>query len=61
MTSFEIVAIVLTVFLGFGIITGVLIVSVVPRRRAYEYLEDRDPQRPVPPEDDEKPPRWPGG
>lgn len=63
MTSFEIVAIVLAAFLGFGIVMGVLIVSAVSRRRAYEYLEERNPRPPAglpgqPPEEDEKPPWW---
>jgi len=57
MTAFEIVAIVLVVFLGFGIVMGVLIVSAFSRNRTTRYLEDRDRQ---PPEDDDRPPRWPG-
>jgi len=42
MTAFEIVAIVLVVFLGFGIVMGVLIVSAFSRSGAARYLEDRD-------------------
>jgi len=57
MTAFEIVAIVLVMFLGFGIVMGVLIVSSFSRSRATRYLEDRDRQLP---EDDDRPPRWPG-
>ena len=45
MTAFEIVAIVLIVFLGFGIVMGVLIVSAFSRSRATRYLEDRDRQQ----------------
>lgn len=58
MTDFEIVAIVLVVFLGLGIVTGMLIVSAFSRRRATTYLEDGE--RRLPPEEVERPPRWPG-
>lgn len=58
MTAFEIVAIVLVVFLGFGIVMGVLIVSAFSRGRTTRYLEDGDRWRL--PEDDDRPPRWPG-
>jgi hypothetical protein len=58
MTAFEIVAIVLIVFLGFGIVMGVLIVSAFSRSGAARYLEDRD--RRQLPEDGDRPPRWPG-
>jgi hypothetical protein len=57
MRDFEIVAIVLVVFLGFGIVTGVLIVSAFARRRATTYLEYRD-QRQLSDKDGR---RWPGG
>jgi hypothetical protein len=62
MTSFEIVAIVLCLFLGFGIAMGVLIVSAFSRRRAYQYLEGDDSQSPPGlPGEDEKPPWWQDG
>lgn len=57
MNDFAIVAIVLALFLGFGVAMGVLIVSAFSRRRAYRYLEESD--RWQPPEDDDRPPRWP--
>lgn len=62
MTAFEIVSIVLVIFLGLGIAMGMLIVSVFARRRATRYLEDRE-QRNLPPPGDERPrwPRWPHG
>jgi uncharacterized membrane protein SpoIIM required for sporulation len=56
MTAFEIVAIILVGFLGFGIVMGVLIVSVFSRGRATRYLEDRNRQLP----EDDRPSRWPG-
>lgn len=58
MNDFAIVAIVLALFLGFGMGMGVLIVSVLPRRRAYRHPENSD--RWQLPEDDDRPPRWPG-
>jgi hypothetical protein len=48
MTDFAIVAIVLGLFLGFGIAMGVLMVSAFSRRRAYRYLEGDDDPRPPP-------------
>lgn len=59
MNDFVIVAIALLLFLGFGIAMGMLIVSVFARRRATRYLEGDD--RRQLPEDDDRPPRWPGG
>lgn len=62
MTAFEIVAIVLVVFLGLGIAMGMLIVSAFARRRANRYLEDRDPRGLPPPQDGQpRRPRWPPG
>lgn len=59
MTDFVTVAIVLVVFLFFGIAMGVLGVSALSRRRRSRYLEGggepRPPFEPLP-EDDEKPP-----
>lgn len=62
MRDFEIVAIVLVLFLGFGIAMGVLIVSVLPYRKASEYPEgDREESPPPEPEEDERPPWWRDG
>lgn len=58
MNDFVIVAIALLLFLGFGIAMGMLIVSAFSRRRAIRYLEGDDRQRL--PEEDDRPPRWPG-
>ena len=57
MTDFVIVAIVLLLFLGFGIAMGVLAVTGLARRRAARYLEGDHDQRspPNPPQDDDKP------
>ena len=60
MTSFEIVAIVLCLFLGLGVAMGVLIVLVFSRRRPYQYLEDDPRWLPAPREDGERR-SWPGG
>jgi hypothetical protein len=58
MRDFEIVAIVLALFFGFGIAMGVLIIMAFPRRRRRsQYLDSggwEDP--PAPPEDNERPP-----
>jgi hypothetical protein len=56
--DFVIVAIALLLFLGFGIAMGMLIVSAFSRRRAARYLEDDN--RWQLPEEDDRPPRWPG-
>jgi hypothetical protein len=55
MTSFEVVAIVLFIFLGFGIAMGMLIVSALGRRRG--YLESDDEDEPPPRQDDDN--VWP--
>ena len=59
MNDFVIVAIALLLFLGFGIAMGMLIVTAFSRRRATRYLEGDDRQQL--PEEDDTPPRWPGG
>lgn len=58
MNDFAIVAIVLALFLGFGMAMGVLLVSVFSRRRAYLYQEDSDRRQAS--EEDDRPSRWPG-
>ena len=74
MSPFEVVAMIITIFFGFGIAMGVLIVVTLPvikrhceeRRRMYSnhrrYLGDDGWQEPPSDRDgDEKPPRWLGG
>lgn len=56
MTPFEVVAIILAAFLCFGIVMGVLLVSVASRRRVDEYRQDGSTQPLEPPQEDEKPP-----
>lgn len=56
MTPFEIVAIILAVFLGFGVAMGVLLVSVASRRKAEGHRLDSNTQPLAPPEEDERPP-----
>jgi MFS superfamily sulfate permease-like transporter len=69
MRGFEIVAVVIGVFFAVGIVVGVLLVVALPLLRSMfrnlrsgrRYM-DGDDWRELPPrEDDEKPPRWPGG
>lgn len=63
MSPFEVVAVVIAAFFGFGIAMGVLIVVALPRRRRHPgYLEKgKWEEPPTPPSEDGKPPRWPGG
>ncbi len=66
MRGFEIVAVVIGVFFVVGIVAGMLLVVALPMlrhlRRGRRYMDGGD-WRELPPthEDDEKPPRWPGG
>ena len=65
MTGFELVAGVIGIFFFAGIAMGVLIVAVLPRWRGRRYMSGGD-WRDLPSarggrEDDESPPRWPGG
>lgn len=62
MSPFEVVAVVIAVFFGFGIAMGVLIVVALPRRRKRPaYLENgKWEEPPAPPGEDGKPPPWPG-
>jgi hypothetical protein len=60
-TGFELVAGVIGIFFVAGLVMGVLIVAVLPRLRGRRYMNGGDWQdRSLPPEDEEKPPRWPG-
>ena len=62
MSPFEVVAVVIAAFFGFGIAMGVLIVVALPRRRRRpRYLEKgKWEEPPTPLGEDGKPPRWPG-
>jgi hypothetical protein len=55
-SGFEIVAIVIALFFGFGIATGVLLVLAVTRSRTPRHLEDRHRHLPG---DGTGPPLWP--
>lgn len=60
MTGFELVAGVIGIFFIAGIVMGVLIVMVLPRRPGDRSMNGGDwRELPPRPEDDEKPPRWP--
>jgi len=62
-TGFELVAGVISIFFVAGIVMGVLIVAVLPRRQGRRYMNGGDWQE-LPPrnDDDERPPPspWPG-
>jgi hypothetical protein len=67
MTSFEMKVLVVTMFLAIGIAVGMLIVIALPQiryyRRARRYM-DRGGWEQLPPRDydeENRPPRWPGG
>ncbi len=61
MSGFALVAGVIGIFFVMGIVMGVLVVTMLPRRRGRRYMRGGDwyewpPFR----DDDERPPRWPG-
>jgi hypothetical protein len=61
MTGFELVAAVIGIFFVAGIVMGVLIVTMLPMWRGRRYMRGGDwYERPLPPNGDERPPRWPG-
>jgi MFS superfamily sulfate permease-like transporter len=67
MRGFEIIAIVIGVFFTIGIVVGMLLVIALPLLRAM-LLNRRNRRRykhgnrwKLPPNDDNRPPRWPGG
>ena len=68
MRSFEIIAIVIGIFFAIGIVVGMLLVITLPliqamfrnRRNRRRYM-DRGNWSKLPPSDDGRPPRWPGG
>jgi hypothetical protein len=59
-SPFEVVAVVITIFFGFGIAMGVLFVMALPRRRGPRYLDGRKSEEPPPSrrEDHENRPPW---
>ena len=62
MNFFELAAWVIGNFLVAGIVAGFLIVAVLPRQGGRRYMDGGDwRDRPPPRDDDEWPPRWPGG
>jgi hypothetical protein len=64
MTSLEIGAAIAAIFLGIGIVVGVLIVIVLPQLRHYHharrYLDDRMREELPSHDGGAWPPRWPG-
>ena len=63
MTGFELVAGVIGIFFAAGIVMGILIVTVLPRRRGRRYMRGGDWHELPPRRDDDErpPPTWPGG
>ena len=61
MTGFELVAGVIGSFFAAGIVAGVLIVIVLSMSRGRRYMNGGDRDELLPPDDDMRPPRWPGG
>jgi hypothetical protein len=62
--GFEVAAVIVAVFFGLGIATGVFLVMALPALRQHRYVK-RHPENeawrlpPGPPQDDTRP-RWPG-
>jgi hypothetical protein len=59
-TGFELVAGVIGIFFVAGMVMGVLIVAILPRRRGRKYMNGYEWVE-LPPPDGDRPPRWPGG
>jgi hypothetical protein len=69
-SGFELVAGVIAIFFVTGLVMGVLIVAALPRwlgrrsagrRSGRGYMNGGDWREPPRRDDDERPPRWPGG
>lgn len=65
MTGFEFVAAIIGIFFAVGIAVGVLLVVALPQfrrsRQVRRYMNAGDWREPPALDEDEKPPRWPGG
>jgi hypothetical protein len=62
MNFIELAAGVIGSFFVAGIVAGFLIVAVLPRQHGRGYMDGGDGREPSPHrDDDERPPRWPGG
>jgi hypothetical protein len=61
-TGFELVAGVIGIFFAAGLVVGALIVTVISRRHGHRYVNGGDwHELPLPHDDEDGPPRWPGG